>query len=127
MAKEKFVLEYNMRNTPVTLLWPYISTSYGLKEWFADDARQLGKDIVLDWDSNEQTIQIIVMRMEKYVRYRWKEEIDKSYFEFKISQSELTDNTVLIVTDFSEPGEANESKKLWDYQVENLQRLLGCI
>ena len=127
MAKEKFTLEYDMRKTPMSMLWSYISAAYGLKEWFADDARQSGKEMVLDWNGVEQTVQIVAMRTEKFVRYHWADEDDKSYFELRITYSELTDGTMLTVTDFAEPDEIQEAKDLWNYQVESLQRQLGCI
>ena len=40
--------------------------------------------------------------------------------------SELTGNSVLCVTDFAEPEELQEAKDLWNYQMETLQRQLGC-
>ena len=127
MAKEKFTLEYDMRSTPVSMLWSYIATANGLKEWFADNARQTGKEVVLDWNGVEQTVQIVAIRTDKFVRYHWAEENDKSYFELRISQSELTDGTMLTVTDFAEPDDVEEAKDLWNYQIETLQRILGCV
>lgn len=126
MAKEKFQLEYDMKSTPVQLLWSYIATDNGLKEWFADNAKQTGREIVLDWNGTEQTVAIVSIRTDKYVRYHWKEDADKSYFELRISVSEFADNTILTVTDFASADELEESKKLWNYQIETLQRLLGC-
>lgn len=126
MAKEKFVLEYDMRNTPVAMLWAYISTGNGLKEWFADNARTEGKEIFLEWNGMEQSVQIMVMRTDKYVRFHWKDDADRCYFELKISVSELTDGVELTVTDWAEPDELEEAKDLWDSQVETLQRILGC-
>ena len=127
MTKEKFHIEYDMRNTPVAMLWSYISTAYGFKEWFAANARQTGKEVVLDWNGVEQTVQIVAIRTDKFVRYHWAEENDKSYFELRISQSELTDGTMLTVTDFAEPDDVEEAKDLWNYQIETLQRILGCV
>ncbi len=127
MAKEKFSLEFDMRKTPVAMLWSYISTAYGLKEWFADDVRQVGKEMVLNWNGVEQTVTITAIRTDRFVRFHWKDEPDKSYFELKITQSELTDGTTVVVTDFAEPDEVDEAKDLWIYQMENLQRQLGCI
>lgn len=126
MAKEQFSLEYDMRNTPVALLWSYIATDNGLKEWFADDARTVDKEIVLEWNGTEQTIQIVGFRSKKFIRYHWKDDSDKYYFELRISSSELTDNVALTVTDWAEPEEVQEAKDLWNYQIEILQRMLGC-
>ncbi len=126
MAKNKYQLEYDMKSTPVQMLWSYIATDNGLKEWFADDAKQSGREMVLEWNGVEQTVVIVSVRTDKYIRYHWKEDADKNYFELKISVSELTDNTILTVTDFATDEELEESKNLWNYQIETLQRLLGC-
>lgn len=126
MAKEKFTLEYDMRSTPVSMLWSYIATANGLKEWFADDAKMDGKEVVLIWNGVEQGLSIVGLRTEKYIRYRWSEDADKTYFELRIMTSELTGNSVLCVTDFAEPEELQEAKDLWNYQMETLQRQLGC-
>lgn len=126
MAREKFTLEYDMRSTPVSMLWSYIATANGLKEWFADDAKMDGKEVVLIWNGVEQGLSIVGLRTEKYIRYRWSEDTDKTYFELRIMTSELTGNSVLCVTDFAEPEELQEAKDLWNYQMETLQRQLGC-
>ena len=105
MAKEKFTLEYDMRSTPVSMLWSYIVTANRLKEWFADDAKMDGKEVVLIWNGVEQGLSIVGLRTEKYIRYRWSEDTDKTYFELRIMTSELTGNSVLCVTDFAEPEE----------------------
>ena len=126
MAKEKFTLEYDMRSTPVSMLWSYIATANGLKAWFADDAKMDGKEVVLIWNGVEQGLSIVGLRTEKYIRYRWSEDTDKTYFELRIMTSELTGNSVLCVTDFAEPEELQEAKDLWNYQMETLQRQLGC-
>lgn len=126
MPKEKFMLEFDMKSTPVPMLWSYIATANGLKEWFADSARANGKEIIFEWNGVEQSVLVVGTRTEKYIRYHWTEETDKLYFELRISISELTDNTILTVTDYVEPEEASEAKNLWCYQVETLQRLLGC-
>lgn len=126
MAKEKFLLEYDMRNTPVSMLWAYIATANGLKEWFSDDVRMSGKDVVFVWSGAEQEAQMLGIRADKYVRFHWKDDADKHYFELKISISELTDGVVLSVSDWAEPDEIEEAKLLWNHQIETLQRLLGC-
>lgn len=127
MPKVKYQLEYDMKSTPVPMLWSYIATANGLKEWFANDAKMIGKEIVLDWNGVEQSVMITGIRTEKYIRMHWKDDDDRCSFELRISTSELTDSTILTVTDYAEPDEIEEGKDLWNYQVENLQRLLGCI
>lgn len=127
MAKEKFVIDYSMKSVPVALLWNYISTPNGLEQWFADEVKHNGKDYSFIWSGSGQDATLLGMRSCCYIRFRWKDDIDHCFFEFKIQVSELTDTTVLVVTDFAEPDEVADSKDLWDSQIETLRRELGCL
>ena len=47
------------------------------------------------------------------------------YFEFKIEVDEITKDVSLIVSDFSEEDELEESKLLWENLVSDLKQVLG--
>lgn len=116
-----------MKSVPVALLWNYISTPNGLEQWFADEVKHNGKDYSFIWSGSGQDATLLGMRSCCYIRFRWKDDTDHCFFEFKIQVSELTDTTVLVVTDFAEPDEVADSKDLWDSQIETLRRELGCL
>ena len=62
------------------------------------------------------------------VKFQWQndEEDDEDYyFEFKIQVDEITKDVSLIVTDFAEEDELEESKMLWDNLVSDLKQVLG--
>jgi hypothetical protein len=42
-----------------------------------------------------------------------------------MNQNELTNDIVLEVTDFAEPGEEDDIRELWDSQVDQLRRTCG--
>ena len=65
------------------------------------------------------------MRLNKYVRFKWEEEDDKTFFELKLSQNELTNDIVLTISDFSEPDELEDAIDLWNTQIEQLRINLG--
>lgn len=127
MAKEKFTIDFPMKSVPVLLLWNYISTSNGLEQWFADEVKHIGKDYIFTWNSSEQEAALLGTRANNYIRFRWKDDNDRGYFEFKIQVSELTDATELVITDFAEEDEIDDQIALWNSQVEGLQRILGCL
>ena len=127
MDKIKFTREYSMKSVPVALLWTYLSTPSGLENWFADTVKQSGKQFTFGWNGNEQIAQLISVRTYSYIRFHWVDEQDRSYFELRIEVSELTDSIDLLVIDYSYPDELEESKELWDNQIEALQRNLGCL
>lgn len=126
MGEIKITLEYEMKSAPVMLLWNYISTTSGLEQWFADKVEHEGKKFVFYWNGAGQEATQIAIRTGMNIRFRWAESGSKTYFEMKISVSELTDETVLVVTDYAQPDEVEETKELWNNQVESLRRILGC-
>lgn len=126
MTKDKYTLEFNMKGTPTSLLWMYISTPSGLEQWFADAVEQDGKSLVFYWDKYPSEAIQMSLRSGERIKFRWAEDDDKTYFEFKITVSELTGNTLLTVTDFAEPDEEEGSKALWTKQIKTLKRKLGC-
>ena len=129
MKKEKYSIEYVLGRISAPVLWPYLSTANGLSEWFADNVEVKGKDFVFIWSKVPQEALLMTQRQGVFIRFHWKEDegVDsKAYFEFRIDQTELTDDITLIITDFAYPDEKDESISLWNQQISALKRLLGC-
>jgi hypothetical protein len=62
------------------------------------------------------------------VRFQWQNnDADqyKYYFEFKIQVDEITKDVSLIISDFSDEDEIEESKMLWDNLISDLKQVLG--
>jgi len=123
--KKKIVLEYPLNVSP-KILYPRLSTPGGLAEWFADDVNISGKNYVFIWDNTEYPAEILQRKENKYIKFRWLNETDpNAYFEFRITVDELTNDVALIITDFVEENEVNDSIELWNTQVERLKHTLG--
>ena len=60
----------------------------------------------------------------KLVRFTWVDE-DDTFFEFRLNKDELTNDVSLIIVDFSEVGEEEETEKLWSSQVSDLKHVVG--
>jgi len=121
--KVKIQLEYVINCSP-KVLYNRLSTASGLAEWFADDVRVQGKHFIFSWGGSQQTAEMTLRRENKIVRFNWVDEKD-SYFEFKISQDELTGDVSLIVHDFVDEDEQEETEDLWDTQIADLKHVLG--
>lgn len=128
MDKEKFLIEYDFKKVSPTLLWRFISTPAGLEEWFADKVENDEKQYTFYWNKNPQTAHLVGSRMGVFVRFHWlEEEGEKTFFEMRITTSELTGATMLSVTDFAAPDEVDDLRELWDNEIERLQRRLGVL
>jgi len=64
-------------------------------------------------------------KVNEYVRFQWIDEDDDTYFEFRITKDELTGDVALVITDFADTDEIEDSKDLWDSQVSELRRAIG--
>lgn len=128
MSKSKVFLEFDMKRTPIALLWIYIGTAQGLAKWFADDVQQQGKELTFIWNKQPQSAHVTAMRQEHHIRWRWDDDdaADRTYVELKIVGNEVTEDVMLCVTDFADEGDEDSLRDLITSQVEKLQRSLGC-
>jgi hypothetical protein len=60
----------------------------------------------------------------KLVRFTWVDE-DDTYFEFRITRDEITNDVSLLVVDFTEDGEQEDTEELWNSQISQLKHILG--
>jgi uncharacterized protein YndB with AHSA1/START domain len=121
--KTKIQLEYVLNCSP-KVLFNWLSTASGLTEWFADDVKVKGKIFTFIWEGSEQTAEMTLHKENKLDRFNWLDE-DDSYFEFRITQDELTGDVSLIIIDFAEDDEFEGTKGLWDTQIADLKHMLG--
>ena len=122
----KFELEYTLNCSP-KVLFSRLSTPEGLGEWFAEKVDADGDLFSFFWNNSESKARLSALKENKLVRFEWigMENEESNYFEFRINVDELTGDLALIITDFAEDDEKEDSIKLWDSQIQDLKRLLG--
>ena len=125
--KKSFTIEYDFHASP-QLLFQYLSTPSGLSEWFADNVNSRGELFTFIWDDSEEEALLLHKKNNEKVRFQWvddENDSDDYFFEFKIMVDEITKDVSLIITDFAEEDELEESKMLWDNLVLDLKQVLG--
>ena len=122
--KKKFELEYAL-NTSAKVIFPRLSTPGGLSEWFADNVTIKGKVYTFVWDGTEQKAEQTLIRENVVVKYEWIDENNKTFFEFRLKTDELTSELALLITDFVEDDEKEETIDLWDSQISKLKQTIG--
>lgn len=128
-VKIKYEIEFPIHASP-SLLYQYISTPSGLSEWFADNVNSRGEIFTFIWDDSEEKAKLISKRSGERVKFRWLDEegADSEYFfELKILEDEITKDVSIVVVDFSEEDEMDESKLLWENQISDLKHVLGSV
>jgi len=125
--KQQYSIEYDFHASS-QLLYQYLSTPSGLSEWFADNVNSRGENFTFIWDDTEESAKLLHKKSNDKVRFQWQNDEDDEedyYFEFRIQVDEITKDVSLIVTDFSEEDEMEESKMLWDNLIADLKQVLG--
>jgi hypothetical protein len=126
MDKEKYELEFIV-NTTTTILYKCLSTPSGLSEWFADNVNLKGDKYTFIWDGSEETALLLRNRKNDCVRFQWEDDEGTDYYwEMLIRMDALTNQVALIVTDFAEEDEMDDSKLLWEKTVAGLRQSMGC-
>lgn len=126
-GKKQIHLEYIINCSP-KVLFNRLSTAAGLTEWFADDVQVKGNFYTFFWGETSEKAEKKIHRENRMVRFEWiDDELDKdeNYFEFLISQDDLTNDVSLVIVDFTDEDEIEETSNLWDTQISKLKHLLG--
>ena len=122
--KIKYELEFPIQASP-NMLYQYISSASNLSEWFADNVNSRGKVFSFFWDGSEEKAELISFKNNKYVRFKWLENEDDSFFEINIVVDELTKDVSLVIYDFANEDEVEEGKMLWESQISDLKQVIG--
>ena len=125
--RNKLELEYPMRSS-ANILYQYISNPSGLQSWFADHVGVQGGDkYKLKWDDGTEANAIFLKAVNsKYVRFKMVDAPDSEEFlEFRIAQDAITGDIDLIITEFVNAGDEDNTAAIWDAAVDNLKYTIG--
>lgn len=123
--KVRIDLEFPILASP-SFLFQYISTPDALGEWFADNVNSRGKKFTFIWDDSEEVAERISQKNDVFVKFKWEEDEDAdTYFELRIQVDDLTKDVSLLVVDFADEDEVEESKMFWESQIAELKHVIG--
>lgn len=122
--KIMYSLEFPVRCSP-TILYEFLSTPVGLQEWFADKVDQRDQMFSFTWNGATDVAEQIEAFENEYVRYRWEYYDEDEFFEFRIEQSPVTNETILRITDFADKFDQKDQERLWNSQVNDLKHRIG--
>lgn len=126
MKKEKYRLEFPLKNASATILWRLISTPSGLAEWFADNVKTDGDMYAFVWDGFEEVAELQKSKEKQYVQFQWEDdEGTDAYFRLEIVRQALSKNLSLVIIDFATPSEKSDEVLLWEKHIEDLCRRSG--
>ncbi len=129
--KKRIILEYELNATSPSIIWPVISEASGLERWFADEVERKDSSLKFTWgtsymNKDERNATIVKEQKEKLIRFKWDGDEDpEAYCEMKIEIGEITNDCVLVITDFAEADDLDSLRELWDDNMESLHQATG--
>jgi uncharacterized protein YndB with AHSA1/START domain len=127
--KVRYEIEFPINSSP-QLLYQYISTPSGLSEWFADNVNSRGEFFTFIWNDSEEKARLASKKTGEKVKFKWvddKNNDSEYFFELHILVDDLTKDVSLMVVDFAEEDEVEESMQLWENQISDLKHLIGSV
>lgn len=118
-------MEFPINASP-HMLFQYFSMASSLDEWFADNVNSRSDIYTFIWGDTEENARVIRYDVDEYTRFQWfKDKGTDYFFEFRIQVDELTNDVSLMITDFAEPDEVEETKMFWENQIAELKKTIG--
>jgi len=120
MSRVQIKMEFIFRASPA-ILYSFLTTPSTLIRWFCDEVDIQDDVYTFSWDGAEEVAELIDDIEEERLRFRWEENDDDEFLEFKMYKSDVTNETILEIVDWCDDDEVDEQKDLWETQIKNLR------
>ena len=124
MQRTKLELEFIFRASP-TILYQFLTEPNCLIRWFCDEIDIEGTTYSFIWEGFAEEAELVESNEPKLVKFVWEDAEDDEYLAFNMSKSPVTDETILIITDFCDDDEVDDQRNLWDAQIKKLRQVTG--
>ena len=130
MSRNKLTFEFEI-NAPASLLYSYLTIPKSLKQWFADEVKEI-KDGTFNfiWEGEDHVARMGLSKLNQLVRYDFitnKEEDKKDppFIEFRIDVNELTQTSFIKITDYYMEESEQDAAELWKNLISDLKDVIG--
>ncbi len=121
MGRKKIKMEFIFRASPA-ILYSFLTDPATLVRWFCDEVDIQDDVYTFSWDGSEEIAEIVDDIEEERVRLKWEDADDpEEYLDFNMYKSNITNETILELTDFCDDDEVDEQKDLWTTQMKKLK------
>jgi len=124
MKRISIELEFIFRASPA-ILYKFITAPDCLVRWFCDGVDITEDTYTFTWDGYDEVATMLDDIEEERIRFKWEDAAEDEYLEFRMYKSDVTNETVLEITDFCDKDEADSQSDLWTSQISSLRKECG--
>lgn len=120
MKRVRIDLEYIFRASP-TILYTFITTPACLVRWFCDAVDIENDYFTFEWKGQAEVAEMLDDIEDERVRFGFVDSLPSEFLEFRMYKSDVTQETILEITDFCDAGEEKEQADYWNNLVSQLR------
>ncbi|MBX2816716.1 MAG: activator of HSP90 ATPase 1 family protein [Saprospiraceae bacterium] len=124
MQRVSFQLEFLFRASP-TILYKFFTTPSCLVRWFCDAVDITADEFTFTWSGADEIAHLVDDIEDERVRFKWEDEDEQEFLEFRMEVSPVTNETILYITDYCDEDEVEDQRQFWENQMELLRRETG--
>ena len=125
MQRVKYDMEFIFRASP-TILYQFITTPSCLVRWFCDEVDINDEIYSFVWDGSEEEAEMVDDIEDERIRFKWLDADDPDEFlEFRMYKSDVTNETILEITDYCDDDEVDAQRDLWESQIKEMRKECG--
>ena len=125
MKRERLDMEFIFRASP-TIIYNFVTTPACLVRWYCNEVDITGDVYTFYWQGSSETAILVDDIEDERDRFVWEDADDENEFlEFRMYKSDITNETILEITDFCDKGEVQEVKDLWNTLTVELRKECG--
>ena len=125
MKRVKVELEFIFRASP-TIVYNFVTTPACLVRWYCDEVDITNDSYQFYWPGSAESATLIDDIEEERVKFKWDHVKDpEEYLEFRIFKADITNETILEITDWCDEDEVEETQDLWNSLIIEMKKECG--
>lgn len=123
MARVQVQVDFMFKASP-SIIYLFITQATCFVRWFCDEVDNVGDRYTFSWDGSEEIATMIMDIEDELVKYQWEDRPDE-FLQFRIYKTDITNETILEITDYCDDDEVKETKDIWEMYIKKLKASCG--
>ena len=123
MARVQVKMEFMFKASP-SILYLFVTQPTGLVRLFCDKVDNICDRYTFSWEGDEEEAVMVDDLEEELVKYVWDERPDE-FLQFRIYRTDITNETILEVTDYCDDDEVKEQQDIWQMYIRKFKTFCG--
>ncbi len=124
MSRIAVELEFITKASP-GIVYKFLTAPDCLVRWFSDEVDITGDTYTFGWDGAYEVAEMVDDIEEERIRFKWEDADDDEYLEFRMYKSDVTNETIIEITDFCDDDEVDAHRDLWETQITKMKQYSG--